>query len=70
MARGGDGQTPDVSLTTALIIFIALAAFLVALLAFVMSRPKKLRPHRPNWRRIAFWRRAREGHFGGRTDAL
>jgi hypothetical protein len=56
------------SLTTALIIFIAFAAFLLSLLAFVMSRPKDLRPHRPNWRRIVFWRRAREGHFSGRAD--
>jgi hypothetical protein len=30
----------------------------------VMTRPKDLRPHRPNWRRIVFWRRAREGRLG------
>jgi hypothetical protein len=50
-----------VSLTTALIIFLAFAVFLLGTLAFVMSRPKNLRPHRPSWRRIMFWRRTREG---------
>jgi hypothetical protein len=57
-----------VSLTTALIIFIAFALFLMATLAFVMSRPKNLRPHEPNRHRIIFWRRAREGRLGGRTE--
>jgi hypothetical protein len=50
-----------VSTTTALIIFLAFAVFLLGTLAFVMSRPKNLRPHRPSWRRIMFWRRTREG---------
>jgi hypothetical protein len=53
------------SLTVALILFIAFAAAVLGMLAFVMSRPKELRPHRPNWRRIVFWRRAREGHLRG-----
>jgi hypothetical protein len=62
-AEGG-GKKRYVSLTTALIIFIGFAAALLGTLAFVMTRPKHLRPHRPNWRRIVFWRRAREGRLG------
>jgi hypothetical protein len=53
-----------VSLAVALILFIVLACALLGALAFVMTRPKDLRPHRPNWRRIVFWRRAREGRLG------
>jgi hypothetical protein len=59
--RAGGGQTTCMSLTTALIVFLALAVFLLGTLAFVMSRPKNLRPHRPSWRRIMFWRRTHEG---------
>jgi hypothetical protein len=47
------------SLTTAIIICVVLAVALIATLAFVMTRPKQLRPHRPSWRRMLAWRRRR-----------
>jgi hypothetical protein len=65
LTRFGGGQTPGVSLALALTVFIIFAVGLIACLAYVMSRPKDLRPHRPNPRRIAFWRRAREGRLRG-----
>jgi hypothetical protein len=48
-------------LTVAIIVLLALVVLLLGLLAFVMSRPKELRPHRPNRRRIAWWRARTRG---------
>jgi hypothetical protein len=47
-----------VSLLTAIIILVVLAVALIGALAFVMTRPSNLRPHRPSWRRVARFRRA------------
>jgi hypothetical protein len=45
------------SLAATIIVCVVLAIVLIGMLAFVMSRPKELRPHRPSWRRVLAWRR-------------
>jgi hypothetical protein len=47
------------SLAATIIVCVVLAIVLIGTLAFVMSRPKELRPHRPSWRRVLAWRRRR-----------
>lgn len=43
-------------LTVAIIVIVALVVILLGLLAFVMSRPSRLRPHRPSHARLRFLR--------------
>jgi len=53
-------------LTTIVIVLILLAIALVGGLSFVMSRPTKLRPHKPSRGRIAIMRsRRRDNPRGG-----
>jgi len=59
------GKNSGVSLTVTLIVLISLAVLLLGTLAFVMTRPKELRPHRPSRRRFVFWRRAGHGRTRG-----
>ncbi len=47
------------SLTVAIIVLVLLVIALISGLTFVMSRANNLRPHRPSWRRVARFRRAR-----------
>jgi hypothetical protein len=47
------------SLTVAIILIVVLSVALLGGLALVMSRPTKLDPHRPSWRRFAGIRRRR-----------
>jgi hypothetical protein len=47
------------SLTVAIVILVVLVIALISGLTFVMSRANNLRPHRPSWRRVARFRRAR-----------
>jgi hypothetical protein len=56
------------SLTLAIILIIAFCAMLVGGLAFVMSRPANLRPHRPSWRRFAGSRARRRRRHAPETD--
>jgi hypothetical protein len=49
------------SLTVTIIVIVALVVLLFAALAFVMSRPRQLRPHRPSRWRIERLRAGR-GH--------
>lgn len=44
------------SLAVALIVIVALVVILLGLLAFVMTRPSGLRPHRPSGARLRFLR--------------
>ncbi|WP_300747630.1 hypothetical protein [Pseudomonas sp.] len=47
------------SLTLTIIVLVVLAVALLTGLSYVMSRANNLRPHRPGWRRVARFRRAR-----------
>jgi hypothetical protein len=59
LRQGASGKTRCMSLAATIIVCVVLAIVLIGTLAFVMSRPKELRPHRPSWRRVLAWRRRR-----------